>query len=106
MAKQRRPAKRTTAKRARAVKPPGVRTKPARGKPAAKKSPARTAAPREAALRKTVPSRPKRSVAEERETAAAPGPAAPTARKPGFYEAVAIYERGVQALQRHDFEAA
>jgi tetratricopeptide (TPR) repeat protein len=30
---------------------------------------------------------------------------APT-RKPGFYEAVAIYERGVQALQRHDFQGA
>jgi tetratricopeptide (TPR) repeat protein len=30
----------------------------------------------------------------------------PAARKPGFYEAVAIYERGVQALQRHDFQAA
>jgi tetratricopeptide (TPR) repeat protein len=27
-------------------------------------------------------------------------------RKPGFYEAVAIYERGVQGLQRHDFTGA
>jgi tetratricopeptide (TPR) repeat protein len=36
-----------------------------------------------------------------------PPPAAPVrARKPGFYEAVAVYERGVQALQRHDFQAA
>ena len=36
--------------------------------------------------------------------AAAPAgrPPPPAARKPGFYEAVAIYERGVQALQRHD----
>jgi tetratricopeptide (TPR) repeat protein len=33
----------------------------------------------------------------------APAPPAPTPRKPGFYEAVAIYERGVQALQRHDY---
>lgn len=33
-----------------------------------------------------------------------PAPAPP--RKPGFYEAVAIYERGVQALQRHDYKAA
>jgi tetratricopeptide (TPR) repeat protein len=31
---------------------------------------------------------------------------APPARKPGFYEAVAIYERGVQALQRHDYQGA
>jgi len=38
----------------------------------------------------------------------APAPALPSqpARKPGFYEAVAIYERGVQALQRHDFQGA
>ena len=37
-----------------------------------------------------------------------PQPAAPPPppRKPGFYEAVAIYERGVQALQRHDFQVA
>lgn len=33
-----------------------------------------------------------------------PAPVPPPApRKPGFYEAVAIYERGVQALQRHDY---
>ena len=32
----------------------------------------------------------------------APSPP-PASRKPGFYEAVAIYERGVQALQRHDY---
>jgi len=38
---------------------------------------------------------------------AAPPPNEPPApRKPGFYEAVAIYERGVQALQRHDFAGA
>ena len=36
--------------------------------------------------------------------AVAPPPAPP--RKPGFYEAVAIYERGVQGLQRHDFAGA
>jgi tetratricopeptide (TPR) repeat protein len=34
---------------------------------------------------------------------AAPSPPPPAPRKPGFYEAVAIYERGVQALQRHDY---
>jgi tetratricopeptide (TPR) repeat protein len=36
----------------------------------------------------------------------APAPPPPAPRKPGFYEAVAIYERGVQALQRHDYPAA
>jgi tetratricopeptide (TPR) repeat protein len=40
------------------------------------------------------------------EPAPAPPPSAPAPRKPGFYEAVAIYERGVQALQRHDFGGA
>lgn len=39
--------------------------------------------------------------------APSPAPAAPPPpRKPGFYEAVAIYERGVQALQRHDYTGA
>jgi tetratricopeptide (TPR) repeat protein len=51
-------------------------------------------------------SRPRRAVPARPEPAgAAPAPA-PAARKPGFYEAVAIYERGVQALQRHDYEGA
>lgn len=58
------------------------------------------------------PVRPKtRVVAPKAEPAVNPAPAsAPPApappRKPGFYEAVAIYERGVQALQRHDFGGA
>jgi tetratricopeptide (TPR) repeat protein len=38
---------------------------------------------------------------------APPPPApAPAPRKPGFYEAVAIYERGVQALQRRELGVA
>jgi tetratricopeptide (TPR) repeat protein len=35
----------------------------------------------------------------------APAPAAPP-RRPAFYEALAVYETGVRALQRHDFAAA
>jgi len=34
-----------------------------------------------------------------------PAPPVPP-RRPAFYEALAIYETGVRALQRHDFEAA
>jgi tetratricopeptide (TPR) repeat protein len=34
-----------------------------------------------------------------------PAPPAPP-RRPAFYEALALYETGVRALQRHDFEAA
>lgn len=52
---------------------------------------------------------PRRTVTPKPQPAAAPPPAPPqpppAPRKPGFYEAVAIYERGVQALQRHDFTA-
>ena len=52
----------------------------------------------------------RRSSAAEKPQPAAPPPQ-PTPpqqapRKPGFYEAVAIYERGVQALQRHDYTTA
>ena len=36
----------------------------------------------------------------------APPPPGPPPRKPGYYEAIAIYETGVRALQRHDFEKA
>jgi Tfp pilus assembly protein PilF len=35
----------------------------------------------------------------------APAPAAPL-RKPAYYEAIAVYENGVRALQRHDFTGA
>ena len=34
-----------------------------------------------------------------------PAPAPPP-RRPAFYEALAVYETGVRALQRHDFQAA
>lgn len=39
---------------------------------------------------------------EPKETPAPP----PPPRRPAFYEALAVYETGVRALQRHDFEAA
>ena len=34
-----------------------------------------------------------------------PAPPPPPPRRPAFYEALAVYESGVRALQRHDFEA-
>jgi tetratricopeptide (TPR) repeat protein len=49
--------------------------------------------------------RPVRRAAEPAQSARLEAPP-PAPRKPGFYEAVAVYERGVQALQRHDFDAA
>ena len=42
----------------------------------------------------------------ERSATPAPTPPPPPARKPGYYEAIAIYETGVRALQRHDFDKA
>lgn len=103
MAKQRRTAakaKKTTKKTTRAV---------ARGRSTSARRPARAAAP---------PPRPKKKAQKGSKNkpekkaarAATPAPAAQAAaappRKPGFYEAVAIYERGVQALQRHDYPGA
>jgi tetratricopeptide (TPR) repeat protein len=78
MAKQRRPtAKRPTAKKQKA-------------RPAARPTPP-------AAARAVTPKEPVRT-----ETPAPPA----AVRKPAFYEALAIYETGVRALQRHDFIAA
>ena len=67
---------------------------------AAKKPIKKKAAPKRAA--EVTP----RRVATQSAQAAAPVATPAPVRKPGFYEAVAIYERGVQALQRHDFAAA
>jgi tetratricopeptide (TPR) repeat protein len=40
------------------------------------------------------------------EPAPAPAPPPPAPRKPGYYEALAMYENGVRALQRHDYRGA
>jgi tetratricopeptide (TPR) repeat protein len=84
LAKQRRPAK-PVARTRRPVKRTETRKKPA---------PAKTAV------------RARRSPSPARQPVETPAPPPPAVRKPGFYEAVAVYERGVQALQRHDFQAA
>jgi tetratricopeptide (TPR) repeat protein len=91
MAKPRRSSK-TTAKPVRATKRPEKRKKVAR-KIAPTRSKARTLLT-ESPERVPLPA------------PSAPPPPLPPPRKPGFYEAVAIYERGVQALQRHDFGGA
>lgn len=87
MAKQRRAVK-TLAKSVRRVKRSQNPKKPAR---------------------KAVAANSKPRIVEKPEVAPSPTPEPPpppAARKPGFYEAVAIYERGVQALQKHDFSGA
>jgi tetratricopeptide (TPR) repeat protein len=84
------PVRRRMAKTRRLVKTIRAVKKPVKKKVASKKAV-------EAAPRRVAP--PSAPVAA---SVAAP----PPVRKPGFYEAVAIYERGVQALQRHDFAGA
>jgi tetratricopeptide (TPR) repeat protein len=89
MAKQRRPVK-TSAKPAQAVKR-AKKAKEAGPKKGSSSTPTR---------RNSTPK--PQSVARVALQAKAPA----AARKPEFYEAVAVYERGVQALQRHDFPGA
>lgn len=109
MAKQRRGAPpRAVKKKATARKGPaprstrGTATK-AKGRAPARPAPRRTAAkatPKPVKLAK-LPTSGKAPDIPVPPATPPPAPAAP--RKPGFYEAVAIYERGVQALQRHDY---
>lgn len=111
MAKQRRPSR--VQKKKPPAKPAAKSRRPAAsGRTAAK---ARTAAPARAATPTRVAA-PSRSGATVRTAAATAGQdgskdrvkeaPAPPPRKPAYYEAIALYERGVQALQRHDFQTA
>ena len=91
MAKQRRSTK-PTARAVRGTKRPESRKK-------TRKAVSAKPRPRATAERSQPVASPAAAPAPPPQPAAAP-------RKPGFYEAVAIYERGVQALQRHDFAGA
>ena len=84
--------------------------KPTKKRVQAARRPARSAKPsRPSASRKTVKPAPK---AAAKPVKAAPPPPAPPqpppapVRKPTYHEAVAMYERGLQALQRRDFAAS
>ncbi len=109
MAKQQRGApprsvkKKATARKGaapRSARGPATKVK---GRPAARPAARRTATkPAAKPVKLLKPGKAaKAPVAPVQPAAPAPPPVAP--RKPGFYEAVAIYERGVQALQRHDY---
>jgi tetratricopeptide (TPR) repeat protein len=106
MAKSRRVTKsRTSARKpARAAKKraPADRRRPARTKPA------RSSVSRPASrAAKSVPkAQPKAAAKPAVVQAPPPAPPAPPARKPTYHEAVAMYERGLQALQRRDFAAS
>lgn len=104
MAKQRRgKAPRTFKKKSTARKGASPRTA---GRSAKASRSTRKPAPKPAAkavVRRIVAPRPVPAVPPP---APAPPPPPQAPRKPGFYEAVAIYERGVQALQRREMQVA
>src|SRR5262245_11854437 len=81
MAKQRRTGKRASSRSTKTVRRPARASAPT--------------APTAIGAAQTVP--PERNEA--------PAPPAPP-RKPTFYEAIALYETGVRALQKHDFDGA
>jgi hypothetical protein len=96
----RKPA-RVAKKKAQAPRRGPVRS--AAGRPAARKAvkAVRTAKPAPKALAK-VQAKPQPKAAP----APPPPPPQPPPRKPTYHEAVAMYERGLQALQRRDFAAS
>jgi len=108
------------AKQTRQRKSAGVNRKPAKSatgkaksRPAARTSsgrrvPARGDAkpPARAAAKTAKPPAKRDAVAPRAARAPEPAPAPPAPRKPGYYEALAMYENGVRALQRHDYPGA
>src|SRR5262245_57764975 len=83
--------------------------KPAKKRNPATRRPGRAAkaSPRPAAS--AVPRKPAAKVSAVKPAlppAPVPAPPAPPPRKPTYHEAVAMYERGLQALQRRDFAAS
>lgn len=101
------------AKQRRVASPRTVRKKATARKGASPRSTRTTAKTTRRSVAKTAsraakkPAKPVARAAEKPQPVPAPAPPAPPApRKPGFYEAVAIYERAVQALQRHEYGAA
>ena len=100
------------------VKPTASKPTARLAKPAAKprvpaKPPAKSAAPKARPARRgaaKAPARPQPKPARAAAKPAArpdpPPPPAPAPRKPGYYEALAMYENGVRALQRHDYPGA
>lgn len=105
-----RPAARKSSKGARLSKPssrPGAsasakspRVKSAKAKAPAKAKPLLKAKARAAATARVRTPSPTEPAPKEVATPPAPP------RRPAFYEALAVYETGVRALQRHDFQAA
>src|SRR5260221_13637583 len=86
--------------RAAAKRAQSARRRPVRSAKPARKAPARKPVPKAKAAAKPV--RPVKAAPPP----PPPAPPAPPVRKPTYHEAVAMYERGLQALQRRDFAAS
>src|SRR5688572_26578968 len=99
------------AKARAAVKPAAAKPKPS-ARPAPKPAPKAIAANARPTPRVPAkpPSKPDPKTARAAAKPAArpepPQPTPPAPRKPGYYEALAMYENGVRALQRHDYQGA
>lgn len=95
------------AKQRRATSTRTGKTKATARKAAPRRGSSRPSKPKSSAKRPSArPSPAKRSAPPRPVPPPTPSPPPAPPRKPGFYEAVAIYERGVQGLQRHDFAGA
>jgi tetratricopeptide (TPR) repeat protein len=117
--KTRKSSTRKLAKAARgaATKRSAAKRQPVRTARTAKKAPARKPAPKAARPKAKAAAKVVRKAAAATKPAAKPvkqaappppppAPAPPPPRKPTYHEAVAMYERGLQALQRRDFAAS
>jgi Tfp pilus assembly protein PilF len=79
----------------------------AKQRPVTPTRPAKKRAPVKAArTARTRIARPARDPAPQTPAAREAVTAPPSSRKPAYYEAIALYESGVRALQKHDFEQA
>ena len=72
---------------------------------AAKAAPAKSAASRNGRPVRPVPPVSRKAKPQAAAPVAPPAPPPPP-KKPGYYEALAMYENGVRALQRHDYQGA
>lgn len=106
-----------TATSARSTRPSGrvakstASTRSATSSAAAKKRPAKASANAKAPAKTTSAPRTTtkpvvRGAAPQPKPPERPQPAPPPPKKPGYYEALAMYESGVRALQRHDYQGA
>jgi tetratricopeptide (TPR) repeat protein len=98
-------SRRVTKSRTSARKPARVVSKRA-DRPRPKKAVAARPAPRKTSPKRPAPKPVAKAAVKPVPPPPPPAPPQPPPRKPTYHEAVAMYERGLQALQRRDFAAS